>query len=88
MNIGITSTTLLILLLGNSSVFAQTGVSSVRSLACTINQGYTMADVVETARSLEWAEEISPGVVAFRSKIAVSRPANSTFEFDFIADFV
>ena len=88
MKIGATITTLLILLLGNSSVFAQTGVSSVRSLACTINQGYTMADVVETARSFEWAEEISPGFVAFRSKIAVSRPANSTFEFDFIADFV
>ena len=88
MKIGISITALLILLLGHSSVFAQAGVSSVRSLACTINTGYTMADVVETARSFEWAEEISPRFVAFRSKVAVSRPANSTFEFDFIADFV
>lgn len=80
--------TLLVSFLGTSSVLAQTGVSSVRSLACTINPGYTLADVVETARSFEWSEEVSPGFVAFRSKVAVSRPANSTFEFDFIWDFV
>ena len=85
---GTTITTLLVLLLGTTSAFAQTAVSSVRSRACTINQGYTMADVVETARSFEWSEGISPGFVAFRSKVAVSRPANSTFEFDFIADYV
>ena len=88
MKIGVIITTLLLLLLGTASAFAQTEVSSVRSLACTINQGYTMADVVETARSFEWSEEVSPRLVAFRSKVAVSRPANSTFEFDFIADFV
>ena len=88
MKIGVIITTLLLLLLGTASAFAQTGVSSVRSLACTINQGYTMADVVETARSFEWSEEVSPRLVAFRSKVAVSRPANSSFDFDFIADFV
>ena len=88
MKSGITITTLLVFLLGTSSVLAQTGVSSVRSLACTINPGYTMADVVETARSFEWSEEISPGLVGFRSKVAVSRPATSSFDFDFIADFV
>ncbi len=87
MKIGVIITTLLLLLLGTASAFAQTEVSSVRSLACTINQGYTMADVVETARSFEWSEEVSPRLVAFRSKVAVSRPANSTLEFDFIADF-
>ena len=80
--------TLLVSFLGTSSVLAQTGVSSVRSLACTINPGYTLADVVETARSFEWSEEVSPGFVAFRSKVAVSRPATSSFDFDFIADFV
>ena len=88
MKSSITITTLLVLLLGTSSAFAQTDVRSVRSLACTINEGYTMADVVETARSFEWSEEVSPGFVAFRSKVAVSRPANSSFDFDFIADFV
>lgn len=88
MRIGITITTLLVLLLGTSSAFAQTNVSSVRSLACTINEGYTMADVVETARAFEWAEEVSPRGVVFRSKVAVSRPANRSIEFDFIADFI
>ena len=88
MKSSITITALLVLLLGTSSAFAQTNVSSVRSLACTINEGYTMADVVETARAFEWAEEVSPRFVAFRSKVAVSRPANRSIEFDFIADFV
>ena len=47
-----------------------------------------MADVVETARAFEWAEEVSPRGVVFRSKVAVSRPANRSIEFDFIADFI
>jgi hypothetical protein len=72
MKSSITITALLVLLLGTSSAFAQTNVSSVRSLACTINEGYTMADVVETARAFEWAEEVSPRGVVFRSKVAVS----------------
>ena len=88
MKSSITITALLVLLLGTSSAFAQTDVRSVRSLACTINEGYTMADVVETARAFEWSEEVSPRFVAFRSKVAVSRPANRSIEFDFIADFV
>ena len=88
MKSSITITALLVLLLGTSSAFAQTDVSSVRSLACTINEGYTMADVVETARAFEWSNETSPRLVAFRSKVAVSRPANRSIEFDFIADFV
>ena len=88
MKSSITITALLVLLLGTSSAFAQTDVRSVRSLACTINEGYTMADVVETARAFEWSDETSPRFVAFRSKVAVSRPANRSIEFDFIADFV
>jgi hypothetical protein len=88
MKSSITITALLVLLLGTSSAFAQTNVSSVRSRACTINDGYTMADVVETARAFEWSDETSPRLVAFRSKVAVSRPANRSIEFDFIADFV
>ena len=88
MKSSVTITALLVLLLGTSSAFAQTNVSSVRSLACTINEGYTMADVVETARAFEWAEEVSPRGVVFRSKVAVSRPANRSIEFDFIADFI
>ena len=88
MKSSITITALLVFLLGTSSAFAQTDVRSVRSLACTINEGYTMADVVETARAFEWSEEVSPRFVAFRSKVAVSRPANRSIEFDFIADFV
>ena len=88
MKSSITIPALLVSLLGTSSAFAQTDVSSVRSRACTINEGYTMADVVETARSFEWSEETSPRFVAFRSKVARSRSVNRSFDVDFIADFV
>ena len=44
------------LLLGASYVSAQDNVLATRTMACTINSGYTMADVVETARSFEWSD--------------------------------
>jgi len=85
----IVTVTCLAALLNGSTGFAQEGgPSSVRSLACTINPGYTMADVVATARAAEWSEETSPGFAVFRSKVARTRSQNSTLEFDFIADFV
>ncbi|MEE2790228.1 MAG: hypothetical protein VX453_01190 [Acidobacteriota bacterium] len=74
--------------LNGSAVFAQQAPSSVRSLACTINPGYTMADVVATARAFEWPDEISPGLAVFRSTVARTRPANATLDVDFIADYV
>jgi hypothetical protein len=71
-----------LLFLGTSSVFAQTAVGASRSVACTINSGYTIADVVETARSFPWSEESAPGLVVIRNRVA----GNGSSQFDFIID--
>ena len=65
-----------------SSVFAQDNVIAQRMRFCSINPGYSMADVVETARAFEWSDSTAPGVVIFREAIAVS----ADFEYDFIFD--
>ena len=85
MNVGFTIAMLFVLGFGTSSVFAQTAVIANRTTACTLNPGYSMADVVETARNFEWSEDTSPAVVVMRSKVAASG-VNGNFgpEFDFL----
>ena len=63
---------LFVISLGTSSVSAQTVVLAERTMACSLNPGYTIADVVETGRNFEWPEDTAPGVVILRSKIAAS----------------
>ena len=82
MEIGVTVATLLVLFLGSSSVAAQTNVLASRTTACMINPGYTMADVVATARNFEWSEDTSPGVVVMRGKVAVA----GNPQLDFLID--
>ena len=82
MKIGVTVAALLVLFLGSSSVAAQTNVLASRTTACMINPGYTMADVVATARNFEWSEDTSPGVVVMRGKVAVA----GNPQFDFLID--
>ena len=82
MKTSITVSALSVVFLGTASVSAQTNVLANVTTACTINPGYTMADVVETARNFEWSEDTAPGVVVFRAKVAaVNKP-----EFDFLID--
>jgi hypothetical protein len=73
------------LLLGTSAVSAQTVVLAERTMACTLNPGYTVADVVETARNFSWSEDTSPAVVVMRNKVAASG-VNGNFgpQFDFL----
>ena len=79
------------LLLSATTVFAQRpvdtdgdGVSVVRHLFCTINPGYTMRDVVATARGFEWPEGSAPSLVVLRERVATDGGLN----LDFIGDFV
>ncbi len=72
MKSAVTMAMLLVVCLGTSSVSAQTVVLAERTMACSLNPGYTIADVVETARNFEWSEDTAPGVVILRSKIAAS----------------
>ncbi|MEE2790172.1 MAG: hypothetical protein VX453_00900, partial [Acidobacteriota bacterium] len=66
MKTGITVATLLVFFLGSSFAAAQTVVVAERTVACSLNPGYTIADVVETGRNLEWSEDTAPGVVTVR----------------------
>ena len=70
----------LVLFLGASFVSAQTNVGVRRGIACTIDPGSTIADVVETARNFAWSEETAPGLVVIRNRVA----GNGTSQFDFI----
>ena len=77
-------TSLLMLSLSASYVSAQDDVFVRSSTACSIDPGYTMADVVETARNFEWPEDRAPFFVGFRQGIAVG---GNNPGVDFIAEF-
>ena len=81
----LTIPTFLILFLGTSSVFAQTNVIANRVRACNVNPGYSMADVVETARNFPWSEDTAPLVVLFREAVSASG-AGGSFPYDFVLD--
>ena len=81
----ITIASVVMLFLSASYVSAQDNVRVRRSTACSIHPGYTMADVVETARNLEWPAESAPRFVLFREWIAVG---GNNPEIDFIAEFI
>ena len=46
-----------------SPLFAQTNNIVERGFACSINDGYSMRDVVDVARNFEWSEDAAPAVV-------------------------
>lgn len=75
----------LVVVLSAASVFAQTNVVANRVRACNVNPGFSMADVVETARNFEWSEDTAPLVVLFREAVAASGVGGS-LPYDFILD--
>ena len=81
----LTILTSLVVVLGASSVFAQTNALANRVRACNVNPGYSMADVVETARNFPWSEDTAPAVVIFREAVAASG-VGGNFEYDFVLD--
>ena len=74
----------LVAVLGVSPLLAQTNVGVIRHSFCTINPGYSIADVVATARGFAWSEETAPGLVIIRNQIAT---AGAT-QFDFIIEAI
>ncbi len=66
-----------------SPLFAQTNNIVERGFACSINDGYSMRDVVEVARSFEWSEDAAPAVVIFRSAVAVAGEFQNNMDFVF-----
>ena len=66
-----------------SPLFAQTNNIVERGFACSINDGYSMRDVVEVARNFEWSEDAAPAVVIFRSAVAVAGEFQNNWDFVF-----
>ena len=73
----------IVAVLGVSSALAQTNVGVSYTRFCTINAGYSIADVVATARGFAWSEETAPGLVMIRNGIAAAGPVGDE-QFDFI----
>ena len=73
---------LIVAILGASSALAQTNVGVTRIGLCTIAPGYSIADVVATARGFAWPEETAPGLVIIRNGVATGGAA----QFDFIVE--
>ena len=67
-----------VMALGASSVRAQT---IQRGRACSVNDGFSMADVVETARNINWSEATAPVVVRIREAVAVAGPFQEDYDF-------
>ena len=74
----------IVALLGVSSALAQTNVGVSRVSLCTIDPGYSIADVVATARGFAWSEDRAPGIVMIRNWIATGGAG----QFDFIFEGV
>ena len=88
MKINLLVSSLLLVILGSSSALAQTNVVVNRSRACSINPGYSMADVVATARSFDWPEETAPGVVVFQEAVAAAGTFQNDYDFLFSAYYL
>jgi len=73
-----------------STAFAQTAPNIVRSVACSVNDGYSISDAVEFGRNMEWTEETAPLGLFLREAVAVSGEFQNNWGFvisTFYADF-
>ena len=65
---------------------AQEGPQVLRTWNCSVNNGYTMSEVVEFARNAERSADVSPTVRFFREAVAV--PGDYQRDYDFqVADY-
>ena len=60
---------------------AQEGPTVVRSRLCTLNAGYSMTDVVEFARDIDWSAGTPPTAVFFREARAVTGEFQRNWDF-------
>ena len=57
---------LVLSLFGSGVVSAQSAPSVIRVNACSVNDGYSMLDVVEFARSMDRSSGVNPSGIFFR----------------------
>ena len=72
---------LLATIFASTSLLAQEGPQVLRTWNCSINNGYTMSEVVEFARNIERSEDVSPSVRFFREAVAV--PGDYQRDYDY-----
>ena len=81
---------LLLFMSVGANVSAQTAPTIVRGVACSVNDGYSMSDVVEFARTIDWNEDTAPSGLFFREAVAVSGEFQMNWDFvisAFYADY-
>ena len=76
----------IVVILGVSSALAQTNVRVSRVRLCTIDPGYSIGDVVATARGFAWSEETAPRFVMLRNGIATDGAGQFDFIFEAVYD--
>ena len=47
------------------NTYAQNDTRISREVACSVNDGYAMSDVVEFARSIDWSDDLAPNGLFF-----------------------
>jgi hypothetical protein len=65
----------------NTSVLAQDGPRINREVACSVNDGFAMSDVVQAARDIERDEDLAPGAIFMREAYAVSGEFQNNWDF-------
>jgi hypothetical protein len=81
---------LLFLMCVGTNVSAQTAPTVARGVACSVNDGYSMSDVVEFARNIEWDADLAPSGLFFREALAVAGDFQMNWDFvisSFYADY-
>lgn len=82
MKVKLIYSTLLAAIVFSTSIQAQDGPNVVRSRLCNVNTGYSMSEVVEFARNIDWEEEYAPSAIFFREARAV--PGDFQRDWDFV----
>ena len=82
MKIKLILSSLLLTGLYSNWTIAQEGPTVVRSRLCTLNAGYSMTDVVEFARGIDWSAGTPPAAIFFREARAV--PGEFQRNWDFV----
>ena len=82
MKVKLIYSTLLAAIVFSTSIQAQDGPNVVRSRLCNVNTGYSMSEVVEFARNIDWQEEYAPSAMFFREARAV--PGDFQRDWDFV----
>ena len=82
MKINLSASVFVILMFAAFNTSAQNVTRISRDVACTVNDGYAMSDVVEFARNIDWSDDMAPNGLFFREAFAAS--GDFQYNWDFV----